>query len=317
LTDCSQAQSSDDYREQEPSQDQKDSLMDIDPDTGAVSFPLRRKRARANTESGSAHRSRERLPKNARVRAGQDGAKKIVTFHLQDEEGLRKWYVDAFDAVQQVTCRTIAKLWIKKIEPKKQSAHPYNGGLPKEDPKDPERTKPGYWPEQIPHKEPDHIQKDRECFTIARSQEADQKSERITLLTHLIVNTPHQQLVPKDKIGDLIGAAELEAQSAERKNDFPPDKWEILQHIFKVRKLQEAYLGGGQGTSPWLLLIMTILTRSQMEVPSCTCLTALNQRVLSKANQRKMSKMSMSMCPTALRRLKKIQKKPNTPSRLS
>lgn len=141
--------------------------MDVDPDTGAVSFPLRRKRARANTESSSAQRSIERLPKNARVRAGQDGAKKIITFQLQDAEGLTKWYADAFDAVQQVTCRTIAKLWIKKIEPKKQSAHPYNGGLPKEDPKDPERTKPGYWPELIPHKEPDHIQKEREYFTVA------------------------------------------------------------------------------------------------------------------------------------------------------
>jgi hypothetical protein len=102
------------------------------------------------------------------VRAGQDGAKKIITFLLQDEEGLKKWYSDAFDAVQQVTCRTVAKLWIKKIEPKKQSAHPYNGGLPKEDPKDPERTKPEYWPDSIPHKEPDHIQKERECLATAR-----------------------------------------------------------------------------------------------------------------------------------------------------
>lgn len=159
------AQSSDDYRERESLRHQKDSLMAVDPDTGSVSFPSRRKRARASTESGNAQRSTERGSKNARVRSGHDGAKKIITLQLHDEEGLRKWYVEAFDAVQQVTCRTIAKLWIKKIEPKKQSAHPYNGGLPKEDPKDPERTKPKYWPDNIPHKEPDHIQKDRESLS--------------------------------------------------------------------------------------------------------------------------------------------------------
>lgn len=173
-TDFTQAApSSEDYREQESLLEHKDSLMTVDPDTGSVSFPLRRKRARANTESGSAQRSTERGPKNARVRSGQDGAKKIVTFQLQDEDGLKQWYIDAFDAVQQVTCRTIAKLWIKKIEPKKQSAHPYNGGLPKEDPKDPERTKPKYWPDTIPHKEPDHIQKERKCFATTKLQQAD------------------------------------------------------------------------------------------------------------------------------------------------
>ena len=161
---CCPAQSSDDFRERESFRHQRDSLMAVDPDTGSVSFPSRRKRARASTESGNAQRSTERGSKNARVRSGHDCAKKIITLQLQDDEGLRKWYVEAFDAVQQVTCRTIAKLWIKKIEPKKQSAHPYNGGLPKEDPKDPERTKPKYWPDNIPHKEPDHIQKERELL---------------------------------------------------------------------------------------------------------------------------------------------------------
>jgi hypothetical protein len=59
-------------------------------------------------------------------------------------------------------------------------------------------------------------------------------------------------------MGDVIGAAELEAQSAERKNDFPPDKWEILQHIFRVRQLQEDYLGGGQG-----MLMQAVSLRSR------------------------------------------------------
>ena len=162
LTDCRQAQSSDDYKEQEKPQELDASLMAVDPDSGSISFPFQRKRARANTGSSNVPRNMERGSKNARVQAGQNGEKKLISFQLDDEEGLKKWYIEAFEAVQQVTCRTIAKLWIKKIEPKKQSAHPYNGGLPKDEEKNPERTKPSYWPPGIPHKEPDHIQKSRE-----------------------------------------------------------------------------------------------------------------------------------------------------------
>lgn len=101
-------------------------------------------------------------------------------------------------------------------------------------------------------------------------------------MTHLIVNTPHQQLVPKDKMGDVIGAAELEAQSAERKNDFPPDKWVILQHIFRVRKLQEAYLGGGQGMLSQILPVQGPTDKladgtTSVYVPDCSKATRLEQ----------------------------------------
>ena len=61
------------------------------------------------------------------------------------------------------------------------------------------------------------------------------------------MNTPYQQLVPKDKSGEEIAAAELQAQTAERKNDIHPEKYEILQEIFKVRQLMERHLDGGQG----------------------------------------------------------------------
>ncbi|KAJ9121852.1 hypothetical protein QFC22_002475 [Naganishia vaughanmartiniae] len=60
------------------------------------------------------------------------------------------WYAERFDALQQATCKLVVKTWIKVIEPKKQSKFPYNRG---------EDSKPGWWPEHIRHKEPDHLQK--------------------------------------------------------------------------------------------------------------------------------------------------------------
>ena len=84
-------------------------------------------------------------------------------------------------------------------------------------------------------------------------------------------------------MGELIGAAELEAQSAEKKNDFPPDKWEILQHIFRVRQLQEAYLSGGQGLCPTIFPCLEIQLMNFIDgstvvyLPDCSKATRLQQ----------------------------------------
>jgi len=50
--------------------------------------------------------------------------------------------------MQSVVCKTIAKAWIKVIEPKKQSYHPYKLG---------EAAKPAWWPAGSRHREPDHL----------------------------------------------------------------------------------------------------------------------------------------------------------------
>ena len=76
--------------------------------------------------------------------------------------------------MNQNACKTIAKEWIKAIEPRKQSKHPYNGGASKAESislygdKNPgEFTKPPWWcstqgwktGEGCRHKEPDHQKK--------------------------------------------------------------------------------------------------------------------------------------------------------------
>lgn len=89
-----------------------------------------------------------------------------VTYPASARAEWEKWFSDAFRAVQQVSCRVIAKEWIKTIHPKKQSTHPYNGKNPRTGQKgDSDSTKPPYWPRDVIHKEPDHIIKDgKQCF---------------------------------------------------------------------------------------------------------------------------------------------------------
>jgi hypothetical protein len=82
---------------------------------------------------------------------------------IDNSEALNAWYTEAFIKLQQITCRLIAKLWIKKIHPKKvfhregppfqadadsskQSTHPYNGQMRSGASPNPEWTKPPYWP---------------------------------------------------------------------------------------------------------------------------------------------------------------------------
>ena len=101
----------------------------------------------------------------------------LVGIEIQDRDKLKEYLFDAFTSFQQINCRTLCKSWIRTIEPKKQVKHPYNGNLKvKGVPKfaandvstlkdsDPEETKPNWWPskEECPHKEPDHIKKERE-----------------------------------------------------------------------------------------------------------------------------------------------------------
>jgi len=88
-------------------------------------------------------------------------SEKIVILRIGDIKACEEHFHLAFQAIQQIDCRFLAKRWIKTIEPKKQVNHPYNGG--KDLPKDPERTKPKWWPTNVTHKEPDHINKSSKC----------------------------------------------------------------------------------------------------------------------------------------------------------
>lgn len=81
---------------------------------------------------------------------------------IGNQDLLRRYYEKAFETFQQLNCRTIAKSYIKLVEPRKQVHYPYNGrkvigGVSQC--VDPEQTKPGWWPLGVLHREPDHLRK--------------------------------------------------------------------------------------------------------------------------------------------------------------
>jgi hypothetical protein len=93
-----------------------------------------------------------------------DSAQDRIPLEIGDSKKLLVFYETAFQALQQLNCRQIAKVFIRVIEPRKQVKHPYNGGKPPPgsapgEKGDPEKTKPDWWPKGVTHKEPDHLKK--------------------------------------------------------------------------------------------------------------------------------------------------------------
>jgi len=68
------------------------------------------------------------------------------------------FYETRFKNCQQTACELMAKAWVKAVEPKKQSTHPYTGS---------DEKAPDWWPkpwgptkeDKVRHKEPDHLSK--------------------------------------------------------------------------------------------------------------------------------------------------------------
>lgn len=87
----------------------------------------------------------------------------MTSIRIGDTKKVLAYYERAYSEFQQMNCRTIAKEFIRAIEPCKQVKHPYNGKAPAGSApgteKNPEATKPNWWPPGIIHKEPDHLKK--------------------------------------------------------------------------------------------------------------------------------------------------------------
>ncbi|KAH3687121.1 hypothetical protein WICPIJ_001902 [Wickerhamomyces pijperi] len=84
-----------------------------------------------------------------------------TTLTISNTASVQQHFRSCFREIQQLTCKSIAKEWIKIIEPKKQTRHPYKEG---------DSAKPKWWPDRVKHLEPDHLL----------------KNERITLLVSII-----------------------------------------------------------------------------------------------------------------------------------
>ncbi len=81
-----------------------------------------------------------------------------IPIRISDQQAIWNIYDQRFRSLQQSACKLVAKAWVKLVEPKKQSTHPYTGS---------DEKAPDWWPkpwgptreERVRHKEPDHLYK--------------------------------------------------------------------------------------------------------------------------------------------------------------
>ncbi|KAI9932630.1 hypothetical protein MW887_008878 [Aspergillus wentii] len=142
---------------------------------------------------------------------------------VRNEKLLRQYYEKAFESLQQINCRILAKAYIKLVEPRKQVNFPYNGrkiisGTSHQ--LDPETTKPAWWPSGVTHREPDHLL----------------KAERVRLLVHILCELRNSHAVSVGKL--------KEADQSIRRQISPPERLQVLDEIYQVRQEEELYLDG-------------------------------------------------------------------------
>ncbi|KAI1331204.1 hypothetical protein F5Y16DRAFT_295624 [Xylariaceae sp. FL0255] len=132
------------------SQTVEESVLGIKTETSGVPTTV----TRFNNRGGP----RKRQSITAQVSVPRSIITPQVSIIISDNPAIWRFYDQRFKDLQQYACKTIAKAWIKAVEPKKQSTHPYTGG---------EATRPGWWPprwgpgknQMVIHREPDHISK--------------------------------------------------------------------------------------------------------------------------------------------------------------
>ncbi len=135
---------------------------------------------------------------------------KMIVINTSNKHEVNNYLFNCFEEFQQIPCKILAKQWIKIVEPRKQSRHPYNQG---------DKAKPYWWPDSARHKEPDHLKKD----------------ERISLLIKILkmFKDREDELVNSaERIGDVtISGAEIK-----RVGPITIRKMRILRDMFRVVK---------------------------------------------------------------------------------
>lgn len=112
--------------------------------------------------SGSPVRQGRKRARGPRAVNDEDDAPMTVSsrrgIRIGDSLAVWSFYEQRFKNCQQTACKLIAKAWVKAVEPKKQSTHPYTGS---------DEKAPAWWPkpwgptkdDKVRHKEPDHLYK--------------------------------------------------------------------------------------------------------------------------------------------------------------
>ncbi|KAK0759692.1 hypothetical protein N5P37_007880 [Trichoderma harzianum] len=189
--------------------------------------------------SGSPIRQGRKRVRGTRAVNDEDDVPMTVSsrrgIRIGDPHAVWSFYEQRFKNCQQTACKLIAKAWVKAVEPKKQSTHPYTGS---------DEKAPAWWPkpwgptkdDKVRHKEPDHLYK---------------RAERVHLLAHilrLVVEPNAKQHPDIQKLG--LNVKKLEETTVEALSSFFMDneanakKRPFLNEIFKVARQEERYKNG-------------------------------------------------------------------------
>ncbi|TVY33082.1 Uncharacterized protein LOCC1_G008671 [Lachnellula occidentalis] len=158
---------------------------------------------------------------------------------IGDEVEVGKFYFLRFKDLQQSACKVMGKAFVKLVEPKKQTHHPYTRGADKA---------PGWWlptkgENGCPHREPDHLL----------------RPQRIRLLVHIlrmIVEPNHKQnenIRQQELNVKILEEVTWEAMSNWFNDKEHPEnaaKRPFLKEIFKVAKFEERYKNDATATVP-------------------------------------------------------------------
>jgi hypothetical protein len=124
-----------------------------------TSLHQRKSRSEAFHEADSAKAKRKRARGSQYASFDQDDTPvpvpvvKAQALTIGNEAEVEQFYFTRFKDMQQSACKVMGKVFVKLVEPKKQTHHPYTGGAAKA---------PPWWPkttgdDRVRHREPDHL----------------------------------------------------------------------------------------------------------------------------------------------------------------
>lgn len=177
-----------------------------------------------------------REPENFEDEPATSSSSSKKSLVIGDSSAVWKFYEERFKSIQQSACKLIAKAWVKAVEPKKQSTHPYTGA---------DEKAPDWWPkpwgpakeQKVRHKEPDHLY----------------KRERVHLLIHILRMIVEPNNLQHPKLQQLfLNVTKLEEVTNEALSSFFTDKENpsnlakrpFLKEIFKVARFEERFKDG-------------------------------------------------------------------------
>lgn len=201
---------------------------------------IQRKRRKVNRQEPISEQKHETAnePPDIKVQGDPDQ----YNIKVEDNVGVLNYYTQSWSYLLLPHCRRLAKVLIATIEPDKPLDHPYSGGKAK----DPEATKPNWWPVSVVHKQPDHLNKSSEILPQVALRSSLTSFLRIILLLNHLISTALPKTL-EQAVSEYIEYVKPDWEKTELK-DHPGMEYEsrarLLKEVLKVHKTQVKFDDG-------------------------------------------------------------------------